>query len=193
MLVSNVTHYEPIIPAELSPMGAYFMKNVYTPGHVANYILDKAHNENNPVSLLKLLKLVYISYGWVWALVDRRLFVEPFYAWQHGPVLKSLYHEFKGHGQEPIDGLSEEFNFDDSTSNNPKIPLEEEEVSNVLNMVWDVYKGFSGWDLREKTHENGTPWYKVYRDGEKDIEINDEAIKKHFVEKIGQYVQNLEQ
>lgn len=55
------------------------------------------------MSLLKLIKLVYLAYGWSIAL-DYRLFDEPIVAWKHGPVIRSLYHEFKHFGAAPIKG-----------------------------------------------------------------------------------------
>ena len=54
----------------------------------------------------------------------------------------------------------------------------------ILEKVWPAYKRFSGWTLREKTHETDTPWSKVYRSGVSDTEIPDTLIASHFREKI---------
>jgi uncharacterized phage-associated protein len=42
---------------------------IYTPSHIANYFLKRAESQGE----FKLLKLVYIGYGWVLALTDRKL------------------------------------------------------------------------------------------------------------------------
>lgn len=38
--------------------------SVISPSHVANFILEKAKDEEMDITQLKLLKLVYLSYGW---------------------------------------------------------------------------------------------------------------------------------
>ena len=61
----------------------------YSASHVANFMLDKADQEGRPVTQMKLLKLVYIAYGWYLSLVNKKLFSEEIYAWKHGPVIRS--------------------------------------------------------------------------------------------------------
>lgn len=153
-------------------------------------MLDRADREGRPVSQMKLLKLVYIAHGWALAALDRKAFNEPIYAWQHGPVVKSLYHEFKHSGKAPIVGRSTNFDLDTFDVTQPEIPDSDTKMLTVLDRVWDVYKGFDAWSLRGKTHEAGTPWSQVYRQGVHDVEIPDDLIKPHFETKIRQYLDN---
>ena len=66
---------------------------------VANYLLSKTDEEaGDVISNLKLQKLVYYVQGFSLAMNNRPMFEEDIYAWQHGPVVPSLYHNFKDNG-----------------------------------------------------------------------------------------------
>ncbi|MDB4309157.1 DUF4065 domain-containing protein [Porticoccaceae bacterium] len=158
------------------------------PVHVANFFLTQARKEDDPITTLKLLKLVYIGYGWAAAVLDRKLFDEPIEAWAHGPVVESIYHEFKHFGSAEITEMGVYYNLESSEVTEPHIPNEEKEVLKLLGLVWGIYKRFSAWDLRDKTHELGTPWSDVFRAGKSNIEIGHEAIREHFKVKIMEYL-----
>ena len=115
----------------------------YTPAHIANFMLDKAEDEGRAVTQLKLQKLVYIAHGWALAL-DEELFSEPVLAWKHGPVVRSLYDEFKHYGTQPIDQRSVELDLDTFDFVEPRVPSGDKKVTLVLNRVWEIYKSFSG-------------------------------------------------
>lgn len=153
----------------------------YTPQHIANFFLERASDEGRDIDQLKLMKLVYIAYGWVLALTGKRLFREPIQAWQHGPVIRSLYDEFKHFGRRPISSRATEFDFETFDMSEPEIPSSDEETRLILDKVWAAYRRFSGWQLREKTHEQGTPWSIVYQPGLRDQVIGDELIRPHFL------------
>lgn len=155
--------------------------------HIANYFLAKAHEEQLPITQLKLLKLIYVGYGWVAAVLSRKLFEEDIEAWQHGPVIPSIYHEFKHNGSSPIEGLSVNLDFNNPDSLcTPKIPEDEADVYFVLSFVWDIYKNFSAWSLRNQTHEPGSPWSQVYKPGHSGQVIPFELIKEYFNKKIAE-------
>lgn len=160
----------------------------YTPSHIANYMLERAEEEGRSISPMKLLKLVYIAYGWAAAVLNEKLFEEPIYAWQHGPVVKSLYHEFKHRGSGAIREKSVEFDLDTGETRIPVVPEADRDSHIILDKVWDVYKDFGAWDLRNKTHEDGTPWKAVYKPGDMYREISYESIRDHFKVKIRQYL-----
>ncbi len=163
-------------------------KLVYTPQHIANFFLDKADGDNVPLTQLKLIKLIYIAYGWVLATLDRRLFDEPIQAWKHGPVIPSIYHEFKHFKNEPIIGFrAVNFDLDEKTETEPRID-KKDEANRVLDRVWDAYKHASAAGLVSLTHREGTPWYKHYKPNKYDTHIPDEDIKAHFIEKLTEYV-----
>lgn len=161
----------------------------YSPQHVANFFLAKGEDESRPITPLKLLKLVYIAHGWNLALVNERLFDDEIEAWQHGPVIPSLYHEFKHYGKRPIEERASIFDLDSFETETPEIPRSDAQTLKILDYVWDAYKGFTGWTLRNKTHASGTPWDKVYEDGKMGIVIPDEIVKTHYADRIGKYIE----
>lgn len=70
---------------------------------VAKYLLILVDREaGDVITQLKLQKLMYIAQGIHLALYDAPLFKEEIEAWQHGPVVRELYHEFKVYGTDPI-------------------------------------------------------------------------------------------
>lgn len=162
--------------------------STYSPQAVANYFLQKAAQDGYQVTQMKLMKLVYIGFGWALALLDRELFSDRIEAWQHGPVIPSLYHEFKHFGARPITELAMEFDLDSLDSSIPEIPEEDQDARLVLEKVWGIYKGFSANALRAKTHEDNTPWKAVWNEDERNIEIPRDLIGPHFKRKIQSYL-----
>jgi uncharacterized phage-associated protein len=160
----------------------------YCPSHVANFFLDKADDESVDLSQMKLQKLVYIAYGWVLAVLDRELFDDPIEAWLHGPVIPSLYHEFKHCGKKGIKDRSVQFDLDTFTLKTPRFPDSDKQVIVVLGKVWDVYKHFKASAIRDKTHEPGTPWSNVYKPSERKVILKKDDIKDHFLTKIHAYL-----
>jgi uncharacterized phage-associated protein len=73
---------------------------------VAEYILAKylADEElaDDPVTHMKLQKLVYYAQGFSLALDGEPRFAEPLEAWQRGPVCPELYHVYKHLGKQPV-------------------------------------------------------------------------------------------
>jgi uncharacterized phage-associated protein len=159
----------------------------YTPQHIANYFLDRAREEGRDITPLKLIKLVYIAYGWNLALTGEKLFDEPIQAWQHGPVVPSIYHEFKHYRSDPICEESGLFDMETMEYVAPRIPKSDTTTNLIMEKVWAAYRGLSGWALRNRTHQAGTPWEQVY-DGTMSKEIPDELISPHFHVKIREIV-----
>ena len=80
------------------------IREKYTAFHIANYFLWRAWEEGVEVTPLKLIKLVYIAYGWNLVLnKDRpKLFEERIEAWKYGPVIPSVYHDKQKESQDHI-------------------------------------------------------------------------------------------
>ena len=139
-----------------------FKKNTschYTASHIANYFLIKAQVENiSDMSVMKLIKLVYIAYAWYYAANEEKLFDEKIEAWRYGPVVPSLYHEFKRFGNQPIDGFS--INSPEDIS--PVIASDDILTSLILLRVWKNYKKNNAGKLSNITHGYGSFWDKVY-------------------------------
>lgn len=134
---------------------------------VAKYFLAlNDESAGDLISNLKLQKLAYYAQGFCLALYGRPLFSERIEAWQHGPVVPDLYHQYKGYGSNAIpapEGL------DYSTYS-----VEEQKL---LDEVYEVYGQFSAWKLRNMTHDEA-PWRDM-----KDVvngEITHDSLREFF-------------
>lgn len=159
----------------------------YTPQHIANYFIDCAVRDGQSLDPLKLIKLVYIAYGWVLALTGEKLFDEPIEAWKHGPVIPSVYHEFKHYRYANISERAGNWDMETGTYCAPEIPKADTTIHLILEKVWAAYSQFSAWSLRNKTHEPNTPWTLTY-DKSLGKVIKDELIAPHFHQKIREIV-----
>lgn len=97
------------------------------------------------ITNLKLQKLLYYAQGYHLALYGRPLFGDEIRAWQHGPVVKDVYHSYKDYDKRPIDVT------DPAPSDLPDTAVE------VLDLVSKAYGQFDAWKLREMTHAE-LPW-----------------------------------
>ena len=97
------------------------------------------------ISNMKLQKLLYYAQGLHLALYDTPLFDDDIYAWEHGPVIPSIYKQYKANG---ANGISE-FNSPDSGF------TRDDEYA--LEATQDNFGQYSAWKLRNMTHEE-TPW-----------------------------------
>lgn len=134
---------------------------------------------------MKLQKLIYFAHGWHLALYNEPLVTEPIYAWKFGPVIPSVYHEFKRFGYRPIT----ETDWDDEEDGLglPIIPPDDRRTIELLTRVWDVYRRFTAVQLSNMTHAPDTPWRVTWDRGEgaPELKIDDALIRRSFLTKIG--------
>lgn len=159
----------------------------YLPTHIANFFLWKADEENiKNLTPLKLIKLVYFAYGWYLAVYDKKLFCEKIEAWRYGPVIPSLYHEFKEFGNSAVCQFAVEFAPETGEFEYPVVAQDDKDVLQILGAVWEIYKNRSGIELSEITHSKDSPWHYSFVQGENKI-IEDEVIKNRAKEAILKY------
>jgi uncharacterized phage-associated protein len=115
---------------------------------VAKYFLTLVDEDSgDTISNLKLQKLLYYAQGLHLALYDEPLFADQIKAWDHGPVIPAIYHEYKQYDSGAVpkpNGLSFNHFFT-------------KDVREFLDEVWNVFGQFSAWKLRNMTHRDG-PW-----------------------------------
>ena len=63
---------------------------------VAQYILNYFRKKGQPITTLKLQKLVYYVQAWSLVWDDAPIFDEDFEAWVNGPVVRSLFYKLQG-------------------------------------------------------------------------------------------------
>nr|DAU81195.1 MAG TPA: hypothetical protein [Caudoviricetes sp.] len=119
--------------------------------------------ENHDISLLKLLKLCYFAQGFSLAILDRTIFDDDIEAWQYGPVVPSLYHEFKHFNSSKINTKSHFTYLNDLYDLVSKTPeLQNDDDRKIIQIVWNMYGKYSANELVDITHKEGTPWYYTF-------------------------------
>lgn len=130
---------------------------------VANRFLSFAHRDKTSLDHLKLQKLLYCAHGWYLVFTGKPLMREHAEAWTYGPVIPSVYQQFKKFGRGQITSPAIR-GVEDPFGEMRSVPYElqaDEYTERVLESVWKTYKGYSGLQLSTLTHEPGSAWDKV--------------------------------
>lgn len=125
---------------------------MHTAINIAYHLLDIAHRNGDCITNLKLQKLLY--YAQAWFMVNNNgklLFEDDIEAWKYGPVVRSVYDNFKKYNSSPIE----------ISKRRRKIkPLEKNEEIFLEEFSITFYK-FSASELVAMTH-NERPWIDAY-------------------------------
>lgn len=153
---------------------------VYKPTWVANTFLWRAKENRVGIDPLKIQKLVYNMHGWYLATTGCPVVGDRFEAWPKGPVLSSLYQQFKKYRWNLITELASDIDPQTGESKALIVATSDEKFYEVFGAVWDRYKAFSGEQLSALTHADGTPWSRARAGGRQ--YISDDEIRSHFIE-----------
>lgn len=148
--------------------------HAHDPRAIANKILDIRRDGGKPLTVMQLIKLVYIADGWSLALLGKPLSKHNPQAWQYGPVYPVVYTAFKRFGSKPVDAPA--------YLKGTEIPYAEqfpEDEEELLEQVVESYGKLSAFALSNLTHKPGTPWSKAFEQGAY-TEISTESMKSHF-------------
>ncbi len=157
----------------------------YRAAHIANFILENAErDEISDITVLKLLKLIYIFFGWVSAIhPGTKLFSDPIEAWTYGPVVPSIYYDFRRFGRNPIEENSRATAYGFQDDLEVKTPTKEDisnkKILQTLETIWDVYKHAAATHLVALTHQEETPWWETF-DGTRNKKIPTELIIDYY-------------
>lgn len=151
---------------------------MFSPNIIANDFIIKANKEDIGLTPMKLQKLIYFLFGYYYAETDKKLFNEPFEVWQYGPVLPSVYSEFRSFRSNHINALAKDAKGKAYVPS--KSDPELKDYFRIFDIVWEKYKDCGGIYLSKLTHKEGTPWHKSYKSGAHIL--NSEDIKNYFKE-----------
>ena len=150
---------------------------------VARYIINYCHDHDMPISNLKLQKLLYLVQGVSLALRDIPMFEDEIEAWDFGPVVPSVYREFKVFGANEIPRIDfyYDMNFNSDTFLD-KIEVTTENFDNqeriIIEKVIDAFGHLSANELVRLTHAQD-PWKNAYKKSKNET-IKNESIKEYF-------------
>lgn len=155
----------------------------YAAMDIARYVINYCIDIGNPISNLKLQKILYYIQAAFLVEKEKACFDEEIVNWRHGPVIEDVYHEYKVFSDNDICERQNEFiefifNNDFSVDQNIrrfdeiKIDILDE---NLIQKVIDALIDFDAWELVRRTHEE-EPW-ELTSNG--DV-ISKELIKSYF-------------
>lgn len=110
-----------------------------------------AGDEKDPLTNLRLQKLLYYSQAWSLVLRESELFPEEIEAWRWGPVVPAVYSRLpdsQGSSQIPLSMFE----------NAPALAAEE---ADLVRSVWEAYNQYSALQLSRMTHQE-TPWLRAW-------------------------------
>ena len=164
----------------------------YETAAIANWFLDRAERDGVQLSPMKLQKLIYFAHGWFLALTGNPLIDEHPQAWEYGPVIPSIYHEFKNFGRGAITDRATVFKFPEKSREGfskflsarivtPRLD-DDADVEELLEQIWKVYGHRSAVQLSNLSHESGGAWERAFRAaaGKKNVEIPDDLNAEEF-------------
>ena len=161
-----------------------FVHMTYDARAVANFLLDYGASKGRSVTVMSLLKILFFAHAWHLAKTGEPLMGQPFEAWQYGPVNRVVYEQFKTFRDRPIDTRARVLNASAGRYEIAHCVDIDAETSTLLQNVFDYYSQFHPFRLSKLTHEEGSPWDKVWNEATRravpGMVISNEAIRDWF-------------
>ena len=158
----------------------------YSAAIIAYAFVKRGIEDGNPVTQMKLQKLVYFAHGLHLANYGEPLINEKFQAWKFGPVVPAIYHEYKLYGSSPIVDTDLLFLIGDPDQYDASLNNMDEKAAKMIAVTWGGLKDTSAIQLSNWTHKQDSPWQKNYTEGVNDIVIPNEEIEQYFKSNIPQ-------
>lgn len=128
---------------------------------VANFVIEIAKEKGDPVTNLKLQKILFFLQGYCLSKHDAPLIDGSFSKWRYGPVEEDVYREFKYYGPAPIEGKSVFFDKGKIEFRSEEVRLSDKFKKEFKDVISNLLNN-DAWELVNLTHEH-TSW-KDYQD-----------------------------
>lgn len=164
--------------------GSKMSLKIYDAMDVARHIINKSNADGCPLSNLKLQKVLYFIQADFLVNTKEHLpcFENRIEAWDFGPVIPDVYHEFKRYGSSWIPTVETYMDFSDGIWNSNRIEYRDNVITREdkerIDAMVDECRRYSATQLVKITH-NQKPWKNAYRRGY-NMEITIEAIKEYY-------------
>jgi uncharacterized phage-associated protein len=124
---------------------------------------------------LKLQKLVYYVQAWHVTALGRPLFEDRIEAWDHGPVVSTLWNSHRGYRYVSLDQVA---------ADAPASADLSVDSTAILEAVCSFYGRHRGWALRNMSHDD-RPWADAYQPN-MNCEITPDAMRAFYAEMLAQ-------
>lgn len=148
---------------------------------IARFLISLACHDDpepDPLTNMRLQKLLYYAQGWSLAMRDRPMFADRIEAWPHGPVVPDAYRAFKQCGAGLID---EEGDTDINLTRNDQ---------SFLRSLWGSYRQYPVAKLWAMTHSE-PPWQQARgnlpANAQSKARIADRSMRSFFSEKLREF------
>ena len=145
---------------------------------VADYLVAFSLRHGDPISNLKLQKLLYYAEGWYLAFYSKSLFSADIQAWPRGPVVYPVWKHFNGYRWKPIS----------RPTTMPEVP---QKVGAHIKELMAAYGDFSAYTLERMTHQE-KPWIEA-RQGLQDGERSNRVISRNTMRTFFSELASVEQ
>lgn len=151
---------------------------------VANFLLDYADQRGVELTNMAVLKLIYFAHGWHLVSRGEPLVSNRIEAWEHGPVIRTVYDCFKAFGPGRITSRATAVDWETGEVTEMRGDFCTETAA-LLRSALDYYSSYAAFELSKLTHEPGGPWDRVWNAGDGKVRLNMEIsnsdIHSYFV------------
>lgn len=156
---------------------------MYSALDIARYVVNYSNSKDYGITNLKLQKVLYFIQAWFLMKKEERCFRNEIIAWELGPVIPEVYHEFKRFGSSYIPNVKSFLSIDNDDIWSMKRVAFTDDVINdsdkeIINKIVDDLSEFSATYLVKVTHKQ-KPWIDAYAKGKNTI-ISEESMRNYF-------------
>lgn len=120
---------------------------------VENYFARDSDLNIDPLTQMKVIKLLYLAYGRYLAATRNKLFSSPIIHFQYGPLITEVHDKFNGQRVLDIGKPDKE------AMNDYNLVSQDGDIVGLLSKVNEDYINYNASRLSKQTHRPGSPWY----------------------------------
>lgn len=140
------------------------MTTPYKAKSIANAFITMANRDGYDITPMQLQKLMYYANGYFLAENDGQpLINEYFEAWDYGPVVPTVFYEFREYHDRPIKRFAYTYDREKRKTIVAPQPIGDARSEGVLDWVWRHYRDYDGIELSNMTHKKDGPWDRARR------------------------------
>ena len=143
---------------------------MYNPLDIAAYIIQLSNEIGEPLTNMKLQKLLYYAFSWYAVEKNKPLFDENIMAWKYGPVVVSVYKAYEKFGADIIKKAS------DGDPN-----ALDDFTKSLVDDVFSVYGNKTAIELANLTHSEA-PWRDTFNPENQNTPIPFKAVVQYYTE-----------
>lgn len=157
----------------------------YKAKSIANAFIALANRDGYQLSPMQLQKLMYFANGYYLAENDGQVLINEFFeAWDYGPVVPTVYYEFREYGDRPVRRLAYTHDRELGRRIVAPPPFGDSRAETVIQWVWRHYRDFSGLQMSRMTHKVDSPWDRARKRASNSLMRNERLeqadLREHF-------------